>query len=419
MDCFEHVPVRVVYSSRDRMSPRRCAAWMVQLLRQCGTESLLTEAGDLPSGLPAGVRLGSTSGLPEETRPDWLHIRPVNGGLLLTAGSEIAYSAALDALEKAWRRNLPVQAFSGSIAELSGGRNTDAYLERNPGEWRLIFSNVLFDDLQRKPNPERNRLCAGLLDRYCPDAVAMQECGPYLREPCGPDDIARLMRQAGYAETVPPVAENPDRTNYTPIFYRSDRLRLLESAYHHYRHQAPGISADDFSSKGMTWAVFEHIALRQRLILLNTHFCTQSDVPRLLQAGELIGICQRLCEKYPDTPVLLGGDFNTVLDSMTYRRCIEQGFADCIFLSTGASPRYRAHHAYPKFDPEFGMMMPDGDIGGSFEQSVDHILYLGPPDRLRISTYGMMTNRIARSFSDHCPVWLDFSFSKTLEGPAS
>lgn len=101
MDCFEHVPVRVVYSSRDRMSPRRCAAWMVQLLRQCGTESLLTEAGDLPSGLPAGVRLGSTSGLPEETRPDWLHIRPVNGGLLLTAGSEIAYSAALDALEKA------------------------------------------------------------------------------------------------------------------------------------------------------------------------------------------------------------------------------------------------------------------------------------------------------------------------------
>ena len=101
MDCFEHVPVRVVYSSRDRMSPRRCAAWMVQLLRQCGTESLLTEAGDLPSGLPAGVRLGSTSGLPEETRPDWLHIRPVNGGLLLTAGSEIAYSAALDALLEA------------------------------------------------------------------------------------------------------------------------------------------------------------------------------------------------------------------------------------------------------------------------------------------------------------------------------
>ena len=411
MICFLKSPVRVTYSERDRIHLKRCAAWTVLLLRQCGMEAHLE--ADPQVEWPAEVRLGSISGLPDETREDWLHIRDENGNIMMMSGSEIAYSAALDYLARAWKQNRDVNV-DGSISDVSGGRNSDAFRTERSGEWRGLFGNVLFDDLQIKPNSERNRLCVNLLTQYAPDFIAMQECGPYLREPCGQDDIAVLMARSGYEETVPHVVRNPDRTNYTPIFYRKDRLRVLESAYHHYRHQAPGISADDRSSKGMTWAVVEHGNRGGRLILINTHFCTQSDVPRLLQAKEMMHICQELRRRYPNVPVLLGGDFNTVLASMTYRWCIEQGFEDCIFISENQSPRYCAHHPYPQFDREFGMMVPNGDVGGSFEQSVDHILYLGENARIRVYRYGMITNRLARSYSDHCPIWVDFCIEAAL-----
>ena len=51
---------------------------------------------------------------------------------------------------------------------------------------------------------------------------------------------------------------NSYKTNYTPLFYNKDRLKVIDSGYHLYSD-----GAND-KSKSITWAVFEDISNGKR-----------------------------------------------------------------------------------------------------------------------------------------------------------
>lgn len=340
--------------------------------------------------------------------PDMLAVEKRDNTYCLTAGGAVAFEALLERLFLSLKGKCPFE-MREKLPSLNTKNIADKLSHTTTGDARVMFFNILFDDLHIRPNKERNFICAELVAEYGADVICMEECGIDLRASCQEADIKTLMKQKGYEETLDFHVDNIFNSNYTPIFYNPVKLGLVESSYYRYRHHAPGISDEDKSSKGITWAVFNTCDNR-KFIVINTHMCTQSDFPRLQQARELCAISDALTKKYPYVPILLGGDFNTVLDSRTYAHFIEHGFEDAIFVSQGFSARQKGHHAYPVFDEKIGYMVYNGELSGTFEGSVDHILYTNACENFCICSYGVIINKLARACSDHSPAFVDFTF---------
>lgn len=154
----------------------------------------------------------------------------------------------------------------------------------------------------------RRELMARVIEEQRPDVFGTQELfksqGDYL--------VKRLSKYAWFGEGRR-GSEGGERDEHMGVFYRTDRLRVVESGdfWLSDTPQVPGsITWGHPLPRMVTWAQFERIADGKRFYLFNTHLPYRAEDEDARTRGARL-ILQRVQALPADVPVVLTGDFNT------------------------------------------------------------------------------------------------------------
>ncbi len=265
------------------------------------------------------------------------------------------------------------------------------------GEIRVMFNNMYGSSQSIHPRPQRQQQLGELYEAYLPDVIGLQECNPNSRG--GDRGIDTILRGLGYTDAV------SSSTNYTPIFYRADKLELVESNYKQYA------DGKGDRSKGYTWCVFRVKATGKLFAALSTHYWYKNvdatdNEARLTDATEMMGAVSAIVKKY-GCAVITGGDFNCNKGSAPYGQIIADGYTDA-YKAAEKSEQVKSHHAYPTYDEELKLygrpVMPDTKIASS----IDHIL-IKNADQLDIKLFDVVTDLYSLLSTDHCPIYIDIN----------
>lgn len=176
------------------------------------------------------------------------------------------------------------------------------------------------------------------------------------------------------------------------VFYRRDRLRLLESG-HYWLSDTPevagSISWGHPYPRMLSWGLFERRADGQRLYLLNTHLpYRESDGAARVQAAALI--LRQVASLPTDVPVVLVGDFNDVPGSPVHR-ALTAVLADAWETAPRRDGPEGSFHAFT----------------GRAERRIDWVLARG----LRVQSVRHLDTRVDGVLpSDHFPVLVEFGW---------
>ena len=251
----------------------------------------------------------------------------------------------------------------------------------------------------KMPIGDRNRMILSLVNDYTPDFCALQECNPRTSR-AGDDPMQELLGEY-YAEAAP----DKWNENFTPLFYRKDAWKLIDSGFLPYDGENDGLS------KSVTWGVFERIADGYRVGFASTHFWYKHRGPedselRISNARQLKEVCDAAAAKY-SVPFVVSGDFNNGFgrdgaphDNEPYLFMLENGFADV------------RHKAAVTTDSPTIHSTPEHDENNKYScdelpsSTIDFIFTYGK--HLDCSRFDVLTGHTALSSSDHCPMIAEF-----------
>ena len=256
------------------------------------------------------------------------------------------------------------------------------------------------------PVCERDLKIAKFLVNEGAELIALQECETEFWS-------SRLMTRlaaAGY-ETIKSGQE--EGSNLNPLFYRRDRLELVEGGTELFA------AADNpQGSKGFTWGVFRDKAGGGGLIAYSTHLWWRwddgetlktNDLMRVNNVKEILAKVATLEKKYGRLPVVGGGDLNITLNArkagrVTPLETLEQaGYADAQYAVKDSSP-WSSHHGDPQRDAQGRLKAFYRRGSDDPANSLDHVHYRGvEPIAFRVDR-----SREAMEASDHSPVTFDF-----------
>lgn len=181
-----------------------------------------------------------------------------------------------------------------------------------------------------------------------------------------------------------------DDDEHMGVFYRKDRLRVLESG-NFWLSDTPEVAGSrtwgNLYPRMVTWARFERIADGAKFTLYNTHLpYREEDESARLRGAQLI--VARLEHLDGDEPIILTGDFNTLPSSR-----VHSALAAKLTDAWTAAPRRSG---------------PDAtfhDFTGKGDRRLDWILFRGLQAK---SVRTVTTHREGRYPSDHFPVIVEF-----------
>ncbi len=246
---------------------------------------------------------------------------------------------------------------------------------------------------------DRNALISGRVRACNADILCFQECNPTTSR--RGDNPPELPTNAIADLLAPTFREAPTcagENNYTPVFYRPDRLTLLESGYH------PFAGKNDLGSKSITWAVLEQKTSGARLAVCSVHFWWKADTPednaaRLDNAAVLWSKMSTLSARW-DVPVIATGDLNCGAESP---QGSEPYFALSAHLNdvraiARETTACHTHHNEPHLGAD------DKYCGGSLPvRTLDH-MFATRDDRLSVLRFSVDVAPDALNSSDHCPL---------------
>ena len=243
----------------------------------------------------------------------------------------------------------------------------------------------------------RNDLIAGLIDKYAPDVCCFQECNPDSSRK-GERAIQKLISEH-YREACPAVAHR----NYTPVFYRPDRVKMIDEGDFLFE------GFNDRNSKSATWTVMEERLTGKRFAVLSVHFWwkweSQADEQqRHENARRVAEFCSTLSAKHP-IPVLIAGDLNSGINAhqgdATYHEMLRLGMRDVRDLAKESTDSFTAH-AYPILNAD-GIYVD----GGQPIKTLDYVFTYGDIT-VDAKKFAVLTEQNALDSSDHCPLIFDF-----------
>ncbi|GAB5496748.1 MAG: hypothetical protein Phyf2KO_18280 [Phycisphaerales bacterium] len=185
----------------------------------------------------------------------------------------------------------------------------------------LMTFNIRYGTANDGINAWHNRqdFVSGLIRGSLPDVVGMQEA---LKAQI--DDLTPAL--PGYSFTGVGRDDGKDKGEFAPIFYNTDKLKLVESDTFWFSDTAgePGSASYGNSIPRIcTWAEFETVHGSHRFRVANIHLDHQSAESRLKsmqQMREAIG------KTTADLPYFVLGDFNCTPDSEPAQRLIGKGW---------------------------------------------------------------------------------------------
>lgn len=339
----------------------------------------------------------------------------------------------------------------GSYLEhLKEFEDSNRYAYDKHGDHRVMFYNFLHHNGSGTRQPalpkdvpadQRNILQQEMIAQYRPDVIAGQELPYSKRYDVGYYDIAILLSDIGYKESIDPRVPNIEtelygnrgrpykqgkntyftRCNASPLFYNTKTTKCIKSEYylfrHHFDEDYPHKSAEEAASKALTWGVFESKKTKQRYIVISAHMSWGGgEFIRLRQAEEVVALIDGLQAKYP-YPVFFGGDINGNRGSQNYDHFVspEVGYR-CIQdhkLAKEFCSQILPDKGYPCFDETLCFMVPDKVnlriiSDEPHKNGIDHI-FLPDTDRVDVRVFGVIVDECSLSASDHLPIFADFN----------
>ena len=351
----------------------------------------------------------------------------------VSAGSTYGFEAAVNAV----RDELQANGCLKSGLELFGnGDDLSTCAQKQDGQIRFLTFNVYgWTNATHNTTAElRQPYQISLLKSYDADILAFQEfSNSNLEKGVVRYRSASFLAELSalvYAEVGEGTLLNSDSANFTPLFYKKDRLTIVDCGYLLYS------GTNDVNSKSVTWAVFEDQA-GKHFIAMCTHFMWNdttgalvtrtedmtdevyadlvdeaADALREENAKELMVLLAEIRAKHGDLGVVIGGDLNTSFARTRHAPLDELENSGLLWAQGTANEAgcavnsVNGHGAYATWDSEkelFTSYHSHADRDATY--SIDHVWY----DGLSIEQFATVTDRYACFSSDHNPKIVDFS----------
>lgn len=279
-----------------------------------------------------------------------------------------------------------------------GSDAAPADLERK-GDLRVMYHNIwgTLNDNERSYLGDRNGYSKAIYDAYKPDVLCMQESwDAYIAA----DKLLFPWLKANYGSL-----DNSGKKNY--IYYNQDTVELIESGY-------LKINSGD---SGSAWAVFRHRATGELFGVINVHFPSNYGVEnnpdlanqrRVLDAQTSVRAMENILEKYPDIPIIHGGDYNSTVANQPISILKNAGLTNARML-TNDSSAWGTHFKGPTYlddDDTFSFRIM---ANPKVENAIDHIMLRGS---VQVERYHVLNDLLALTASDHLAHFVDLSFSE-------
>lgn len=362
---------------------------------------LLTDAEATDAGAYE-ILVGKTARTTVEVQPYSYDISAAGKTLQIVADSHYAYEEAAYVFITdiaTLRMPTPITETLHRHADLTNElKSSSPSLFARDGEVRVLIQNI-WGNTSEGQIDDRMLQTALIYEEYAPDVIGLQECSTGARG--GKNGIVNLLDELGYTEVPVKISDN----NATPLFYRQNRVRLIDSGYLRFTQ----VNKD--ASKGLTWAVFETNATKETFAVLSTHYWWQSDdaqdtLDRESNARECLSTIAMIAEKY-NCPVIIGGDFNCNTTSSPYGILTTGGLRD-VQSWAKKTENMHTHHTYPTYDAEKGLWDDPVYPAANYSRSIDHIFATGNLTPVR---FDVVTDLYAILSSDHCPLVFDFDIN--------
>lgn len=258
---------------------------------------------------------------------------------------------------------------------------------------RIIVHNIRTQTLT--PSKDRADKLAVAMEYYNADILALQETDELWHRSTNRLGYGLVDILSGLGYKMVPLddegewAKLKDENDRNAIFYRENKVKLIENGYDRYE-VTKALSRPDCA---YTWALFEEVATAKRFVVISTHFISGSeDAKRTESANELVEVVDNL-EKTYNVPVMVTGDLNSTTTAMAYRTLTTSG------LVNARSTAKRKIHANYATTNEIGSPPKIGS-------AIDHCLYT--KDGFDVLHYETLICSTAYSYSDHVPMLIDF-----------
>lgn len=199
----------------------------------------------------------------------------------------------------------------------------------------------------------------------------------------------------------------------TPIFYRQDKLELVDSDFFLYDEEFPGHegSFNNVGTKSWCLAVFRVKENGHLFIYLTTHLWWKSSDPssesyqpysdeaRAYQMGLAIQRVSEFQETY-HCPAVIVGDLNADYESLTIQKAFSEGYVHAHNVAVEYADEMNGYHycfgdGYkPYYDKK------------PFKEAIDHILLHGWPEGV-VKRFDRYYAESYLPLSDHSPVYID------------
>jgi endonuclease/exonuclease/phosphatase family metal-dependent hydrolase len=251
--------------------------------------------------------------------------------------------------------------------------------------------------------PNRKEMVASMVRFYGADLVGMQEVLKSQLE-----DLEELLPE--YKWLGVGRDDGQDRGEFVPIFYRSDRLELVDqSAF--WLSETPDVpgsmSWDAAITRVTTVAEFKDKQTGRKFHHFNTHFDHVGKEARRASARLLV---KKIGELVADKDLVLTGDFNCLEEHSPYQILVgEEGAGDMGAKSDGIL--FDTH--YRSIQPHHG---PDTTWNG-FKEPVPGMTidYIFTTANFKVHRHGTLSDRWDNRFpSDHYPVLVEVSLDSRV-----
>ncbi|MGI8910497.1 MAG: endonuclease/exonuclease/phosphatase family protein [Rubrobacteraceae bacterium] len=257
--------------------------------------------------------------------------------------------------------------------------------------FKLMTFNVRGSQHRDGENAWKRRagLNVRVIEKHAPDLIGFQEHQVGNRR-------VHDAELRGYERISGPRYENREPHAHNAIYWRTDRLELVERGGF-WLSETPEEYSRSWGARHVrsaNWARFRLLSGGAEFVHLNTHLDHVSG--RARQQGAKL-ILRRLDELAEDLPVVMTGDFNCDPGSTTYDIFAEAGFSDA-HLAAG-NGRVNTFHRFrgEEFSPK----------KAGREVRIDWVLLRDAPEQARWTVYSCEVVRDAEPPvypSDHYPV---------------
>lgn len=268
------------------------------------------------------------------------------------------------------------------------------------GDMRIMFYNIYGGRSQSGGQAVRFPLQKEIVATYVPTVLGLQETTQGYHEGFTP-----MLEELGYTC----IDGSEGLINHTLLYYKADKVTLLDSGFLLYS------GANNANSKSLTLGVFEDKSVAKKFAIINTHFMWsdpelaegEANSTRVSNARELIGVKNAILKKYPNIPVIMGGDLNCKVHEDPHE-VLKNGGMISVWEEATVKNDSGGRKGYSTYDAEEKTFTASPKVWGFYTDSIDHA-YATP--NTNVKTYCSLADLYCQWTSDHMPVVVEFDLN--------